>query len=219
MEIKSKKNLEKFLEPYRTTKYKKDELISQPGEILTSIFLIKSGCARIYAICKNGQEVTIQIHKACSYFPQFFVGPKTKSQFYAEAITPLEVWKIPKKEAVNFLVNNPEIIPEAMDFISHAFRELLLRIENLVSGNAYTKVVGVLLSLAGETNARKNQVALDLTLTHRIIASLTGLTRETVTLQILKLKKEGLVSGKGRSLIINDLAKLKEESACPPEES
>jgi CRP-like cAMP-binding protein len=43
-----------------------------------------------------------------------------------------------------------------------------------------------------------------------MLASMTGLTRETVTLQILKLQKEGFLYNKGRRIVVKDMDKLKE---------
>ena len=80
------------------------------------------------------------------------------------------------------------------------------------------KVVAVLLSLVAETTKKTTEVTLDLPATHRTIASMTGLTRETVTLQMLKLKKRGLIAGKGRHLVIKDLDQLREEGVCIPED-
>ncbi len=219
MESKFKKNLEKFLSRYRPLKLKKDELIYQPGDVLSSVYFIKSGYARIYIICRDGQEATIAILKPSFLFPTFFAGPKVKSRYYLETLAPAEIYQIPKKEFDDFVSNNLEVFPEMMDMIAAGFKGVLMRIEDLVTGNAYTKVIAVLLTLASDSGSKKTSVPVDLSLSHRIIASLTGLTRETVTLQILKLKKKGFVSGKGHTLIINDLPKLKEEIPCPSEEN
>jgi CRP-like cAMP-binding protein len=218
-EIKSRKGLEKILEKYSSVKLKRNEHIFQPGDTLDFAYFVKSGFVRVYAICKNGQEVTVFILKPHSLLPLFFAPNRLKSRFYAETLTGVEAYQIPRKEMVNLATENPEIVSEVMDSLTVTFRDALGRIEYLASGNAYTKVVSVLLSLAAESSRKTNEATLDLPATHRIIASLTGLTRETVTLQMLRLKKRGLIAGKGRHLVIKDLAHLREEGACLGEES
>jgi len=209
MNPRFKKELEIFFGKFRLVKYKKEELLYRPGDSFSFVNYIKSGFVRIYAISKNGQEVTIHIAKPSSFLP-FFVEKKMKRQYYIEAATPVEVWQVPKEEMINFIVENPELFPDLIDDFSCTIKQLLMRVEYLASGDAYSKVAAVLLWLAAD-RARKTNVPLDFAVTHRLIASLTGLTRETVTLQMLKLKEKKLIAGKGRRLVITDVNKLKEE--------
>jgi CRP-like cAMP-binding protein len=218
-EIKSHKILEKILEQYPSVKLKRNEQVFQPGDALDFSYYVKSGFVRIYAICKNGQEVTVFILKPHSLLPLFFASSRLKSRYYAEALTAVEAYQVPRKEMISLAAGNPEVLLEVMDTLTLTFRDALGRIEYLASGNAYTKVVSVLLSLAAEAAKKASGIGLDLPATHRVIASMTGLTRETVTLQMLKLKKRGFIAGKGRRLVIKDLNRLREESACLAEES
>jgi len=48
-------------------------------------------------------------------------------------------------------------------------------------------------------------------LAHREIASWIGTTRETASLQIEKLQKKGIITTRGRLLIIRDLTRLQQE--------
>ncbi len=218
-ESKSRKGLEKILEKYPTVKFKRNEQIYQPGDVLDLSYYVKSGFIRIYAICKNGQEVTVYILKPHSLLPLFFASGHLKSRYYAEALSAVEAYQIPRKEMVSLVTDNPEMLSEVMNGLTLTFCDVLSRVEYLASGNAYTKVVSVLLSLAPEASKKTTEVSLDLPATHRIIASMTGLTRETVTLQMLKLKKRGLIAGKGRRLVIKNLTRLREEAACLGEEA
>jgi len=45
--------------------------------------------------------------------------------------------------------------------------------------------------------------------THRVIANLVGLTRETTSVQMSKLQKQGVVSTKRSQFVVNNLEKLK----------
>jgi len=218
-ETKGRKSLEKILEKYPLAKLRRNEQVFQPGDSLDFAYFVKSGFVRIYAICKNGQEVTVFILKPHFLLPLFFASSHFRSRYYAEALTAVEAYQIPKKEMTGLMAENPEVFSEVMDSLTVTFRDTLGEIEYLASGNAYTKVVSVLLSLAPEISRKTTEVSLDLPATHRIIASMTGLTRETVTLQMLKLKKRGLITGKGRRLVIKDLTRLREEAACLGEEA
>jgi len=209
MEKNCKKKFEIFLNKYRPIKLKKGEIVYQPGSYFDSSLYIKSGHLRSYGICKNGQEVTISIFKPGSFLPTFWYPAKIKGRYYTEALTNAEIIRIPSEEAFDFLSSEREILQEIAAEVFFDYRDLTMKVESLASGDAYTRVIAVILSLVDEKKSTPQ--ALDVAITHRLIASMTGLTRETVTLQILKLKKQGFISGKGRHLVVTDASKLKEE--------
>jgi len=55
-------------------------------------------------------------------------------------------------------------------------------------------------------------ILIHIPLTHRDIAMLVGMTRETVSIEIKKLERKGIIEYKGRSIFVKDLRKLKEGS-------
>lgn len=208
----------KFLSKYRLSKFRKSELIYQPGQVLNVARYIKSGYARLYSICTNGQEVTICLLKPMTLLPLFFSPTKIKSRYYLEALTAVEVWEVPKDDMVKFISANSDDLLEFMEGLTLFLRNLLRRVETLASGNAYSRVASTLLMLATETNKQaEKDVEILLPLTHRLVAEMTGLTRETVTLQIIKMKKKGIIASHGRRLAVPDLGKLR-AAGCSPEE-
>jgi CRP/FNR family transcriptional regulator len=79
-------------------------------------------------------------------------------------------------------------------------------------GNARIKVTTVILTCAKRFGKKQKNgdLVIQILLTHKNIASLSGLTRETTTLEIEKLKKEKIITYKNRLLVIKNLAKLEE---------
>ena len=89
---------------------------------------------------------------------------------------------------------NPEIKNEVMISFMKKFLELTTNLLQIISGDARTKIISLIYSLADEFGVKKNDKTLiKFKMTHKLMASLTGLTRETVTLQMIKLQKEGLI--------------------------
>lgn len=77
---------------------------------------------------------------------------------------------------------------------------------------AFEKVTSSLLICAqsfGEKHG--SNVVLTLPLTHRDIATLSGLTRETTCLEMKKLEKKGLIEKMGRFLVIRDVNRLEHQ--------
>ena len=69
--------------------------------------------------------------------------------------------------------------------------------------------MSLIFSLSDEFGVKKgNKVVIKFKITHKLIASITGLTRETVTLQMLKLEKEGLIDNNKREIVILNMKKI-----------
>ena len=219
MEAKIQKKIEKFLEVYPLVKFQKNELMYRPNEVTPFLGYLKSGYVRLYTISENGQEISLNIFSPGSFLPLVMTDNKAKNQYYFEAMTSVQTWHLPQKEAPVLIEENPDLILPLLDNSLFGTGSLLSRIESLASGNAYTKVISVfLLLLSDRVKQNEKNIRVDIPLTHRIIASLTGLTRETVTLQMLKLKKKGLVTGRGRNLIVRSLEELKAECSAAERE-
>ena len=85
------------------------------------------------------------------------------------------------------------------------------QIEWLKSGDSQTKVAAFLLNMAKNFShkaALSNSLLLDIQLTHQMIAEHTGLTRETVSLHLAKLRKEGIVEYHDGHIAVITLAGL-----------
>ena len=197
-------SLEKFFSKYKTAKYQKNEVILSPSENVNYVGYVKSGYVRVYTLNEKGQEVTMQIFKPMLYFTMIFTRNKVENNFYFEAITPVEMHKAPIDEAWEFFNNNPEVLSMVQTHIFQGLLEVAHNFGFLMSGNAYNKVALTSASLADRMNITSGNKKINFAVTHKLIASLTGLTRETVTLQMLRLEKEGLIKNMNRKIIVLD---------------
>ncbi len=93
------------------------------------------------------------------------------------------------------------------------WQELLNRIELLKLGTASQNVAYVV-SLCAEQFGIKNgrSVVIDLPLAHKDIASMVGLTRETVSLEMKKLEQMGLIEYKRGDITIKDMNAFKSKT-------
>ena len=205
------KKLEAFLIDYPLKKYKKGQVILETGQEVNSVYWTRSGYAWTYDLDDMDREVGIQIFQPLEFLSILSVKTGNKSRHNVESLTPVEVWVIPKNDFEKFLKNNEEVA-KAIDLeVAEKFLDLTDYISQLVSGDAYKKVAGYLYNLAKEFGVnRGGKINVKFKITHRLIASMTGLTRETVTLQMLKMEKKRLIDNEKRQVTILDRNKLKE---------
>lgn len=209
MDEKILKKLEVFFDKYPLKKIKKGSVILKPGEITNKVGFIKSGYVRLYSTNESGQEITMQFFKPTLYLTIIYAMTDRKNEFYFEAITPVEMHEAPDKEVLDFLEENDDVNRELTNNIMTAFLDLIKHSSGLLAGNAMNRVAMMVYSLTNRMEGNTNDYAkIDFGITHKLIASLSGLTRETVTLQMIRLEKEGIIINKSKSIQVIDKEKL-----------
>lgn len=194
MDKELKNGLVGFFSKQPINKFKRGRLIGKPGQNLDMVGMVKTGYVRAYTTSKTGQEITIPLFDSMFYVTYFKTIVSNTNGFSLEAISEAEVWMAPKKEFQLFCKENPEIQSLIDQTTIRIFGDLLEMNNRLVAANSLEKVAIIIQFIADSDT--------DVLVTHKMIASLTGLTRETVTIQILKLEKMKVVINKGRRVKI-----------------
>lgn len=204
--------LKKFFTRFETTKYPKGTLIYKPGDKFKHISFVKSGYVRLYI--KNGeQETTVNLFKPLLLASMAQVMSGHPNSYYFETLTPCEIWHAPKDDFIKYLKEDNDINDKLMGYFFNSVMQLLNNQSNIISGNATNKVATILLQLAFDYGVMKeNHLFVPFPATHRIIATLIGLTRETTSVQMSKIQKAGVISTKRNSFTVLSLDKLKKLS-------
>ncbi len=209
MENNLEAKLTGFFSKNKLLKFKKGEVIFRPGDDFSQVSFVKSGYVRLYSETKNGKEITINLFKPIFYLSLMFATNRSENKYFFEAITPVELWKAPYSEVADFFNNDPETLNWLNAKLLKTLDELLNNIQDTTSGDSYNKIVSLILSLAHKFGKTENgQVTVDFQTTHRVIASLAGTSRETASIQIKKMEKEGLIVQKNKQILIPDIEKL-----------
>lgn len=211
MDEKQKKVLNKFFKNYPLIKYKKGEVILKPGQEFTGIAFVKSGYAKMYTKSKSGKLLTLPIFKPIFFYSMITTMMKKKSEHYIEAITPVEIWIAPTEKTLAFLKAEKDLFKEMTLFVTKEMMSLCCNITQFVFGDATIKVANILYSIADKYGTKTdNGIEIKFKTPHKMLASMLGLTRETVTLQILKMEKGKILAKHGRRLVVKNMDKLKD---------
>lgn len=214
MDEKIKKKLISFFEKHELRSYRSGEIIVKPGEKFPGLVFLKSGYVKVYTLSKDGKEVVLQMFKPLFYFSLIYAITRRKNRYYFEAIGPAEMWIASGKKSLDYIREDCSMCHSLMKTILEAFLDLNTNVEQLISGNAYSKVANFIASAVGKHGAKEDStVRIKFPVTHKMIASMTGLTRETVTLQLLKMEKQKIIDNKGKRITVIDFKKLQEASA------
>lgn len=208
------KGFETFYKQFKTRHYKKGEMLIRADDDPQGIFCLKKGYVRQYTISKTGYELTLHILRPITYFPMVWAVNGTPNVYYFEALTPVEVGRAPRDEVVSFIKDKPDIIFELLSELIERYAETLTRVEHLVFSDAYRRVISVLLYIAKHFGEKSdNGIMIGYHFTQQDIATLTGVARETASIELVELKKKGLVKNVGHSILIESVKKLELELA------
>lgn len=203
--------IEQFFAQFKPVSYKKGALLLRAADQPRGIFYLRKGFVRQYAISPDGVELTVHVFTPGTFFPMMWGLNDIENRYYYEAFVAAEVWLAPRTKVVNFLKREPlAAVLLAMRLLS-GINGLLKRLELADFGHAYTRVVSAILYLAKHFGERqKNEVIIHERFTHREIASLVGIARETTSVELEKLMKEQLVIFKDHTILIPNIKALEQ---------
>lgn len=204
------KRIKKFFSQFPSKKYSRGDIILKPGEKFENIYFIKTGYARAYTSSPKGEN-TIYIFKPLFMMSVLHFVAQHPNNYYFQAISPVEVYIAPRSEFKKYLDANHDLSLAIMDFFFTSLLNYFENQGNIINGTAQNKIASVLLQLTQDYgDIKKNQLVVNFPATHRILANIVGLTRETTSIQMSRFQKKGIISTKRLRFFVNDLKKLKE---------
>jgi len=189
--------LRRFCDRYPTRLIKKGRPLFYQGEIPRSALFVKSGVVKLYNISSNGEEKIVGYEGEDAVLPsEWLFGRSPVSLYYCDTFIDCEVTTIPREELLDFINSNKDISLALLDrYISMYIGSTmhLHALEQLRSGDKLLHILQYLVLRFGK-EVSKNHYQIPLRLTHQEIANLVGLTRETVSTEIGKLKKANILA-------------------------
>jgi len=212
MDTKIVEILDKFFERYPSQEFGKGDILISAGDEPKGIFYLRSGNVRQYVINKNGEEMTLNIYKPNTFFPMAWALNAYSNSYYFEVMNDIEVCVAPKKQVVIFVKREPKVLFDLLKRVYIGLDGVLSRLEFLMSGTARQKLITILVISAkrfGEV--KKGYIVIILKLTHQDLASLAGLSRETVSREMMSLKKNRLMDYTSTSITVYNIGDLENE--------
>src|SRR3972149_3719241 len=213
--------LKTFFSQFSLLTFKTGEVIIRPDDEVRFVYFIETGYVSQQVVSENGEDFILNIYRPGSYFPMSLILHGIKNECSYEALTKLAVRKAPVREVLQFMEKNPAVMQELLVRLASGLNSMASKTEALVFGTASRKVAATLYFTAQRfgkpaTGDKLNGQAtiIDFPLTHKRIAAMTGITRETTSIEMAKLKKQGIVTYKGKQVKIFDMPTLYDTCFC-----
>lgn len=186
-------------------KYGKDVTIFSKGDPSNALFIVKSGKVRILSLSDRGTETIVHILKEGEIFGELLLSEEQRA-FTAVAGTDALVTVLSKGSLTELLAAIPTISKNFIRLLSMRLAKVERDFGDFGHTWSYNRLAKVLLRLCEEHGKETPAgTVIPLRLTHEDLANLIGTTRETVTTQMIRFRRRGLVKRQDRFLVVNKL--------------
>ena len=199
-----------FFESHPVTHLGKGQTFLRPDDIVTKIHYLVSGMVIQYDIATNGNTIVVNAFKPGAFFPLSSVMNNKKSEYFFEASSEVTMRVAPAKLVLDWLDDNPVILRDVLARVYSGTDGLLRRMSLLMSGSALARVVFELSNAAYRFGHTNRDGSIYIPLNEDDIAKRCGLSRETVSRTMQKLKKNFGIAIRDNGFIVPDIEQLVE---------
>lgn len=190
---------------YPVRRFRRGSTIVYQGEVPRSAYIVKTGAVKVYNINSLGEEQIITFEVEGDIFPsQWSFQFTSNALYYYEALGDCELYALPRAELLEHISSNPVISQHIMNYFLMNYTSALMRVAALEQAKAADKIMHTLYYLVTRYGVEDENgiYAIELALSHQLIADMVGLTRETASLELSKLKKQGIIEYKAKRYIV-----------------
>ena len=185
--------LELLLDRHRETAHQVDQVLVLEQDWGESLFLIRSGLAKVRTYTADGDEVVMSLLGEGDIFGEMAVLDGATRSADVVALTPLRLIKLRAAPFAALLQQNAPFALALARLEASRLRDLNQRFA-LQSGDATTRLLDALAYLARKSSAEGDPTALIPLLAQKEIALVAGLARETASRTLSKLRTRGTVT-------------------------
>jgi CRP/FNR family transcriptional regulator len=187
--------------------FHRHETILYEDDANSYMYIILDGMVKVVQMTEDGREVVIAIHKSGDSFGEISMIDGIAAYATVIAMNDTTVGIIGKEEFLHMLRLHPKVFENVLRIVCAKFRQSLypVRISNVKSSLGKVKTLLAWLA-SNHGKANSEGVSLDIRLTHQIIADMTGLSRETVTRGMDKLKSDHQIVLEGKTICLTRMS-------------
>lgn len=209
-----KKNLDSLERQVLTTnknnlKCKKGQQFIIEGAPVNGLFFIQKGKVKVFRTGINGREQIVRFAKAGEIIGHRGFGTAEYYSIGAIALEDTSLCYFSKHNLQEALLNNPKLAYDFMLFYANELNRSESKVKSISQMTVRERVIDTLLYLHRKFGINKG--FLDVSLSRKEYADYSGTTEEQVIRAFSILKKEKLISAKGKKIGIPNIDFLKKE--------
>ncbi|WED23921.1 Crp/Fnr family transcriptional regulator [Vibrio sp. JC009] len=177
------------------------------GDRAEHMYLVEKGKVSLYRLMPSGDEKLFKVFLAGGLIAEMamFMSPR-EYPMSARVDQDSILWAFRHEDVVSLVSQSPELSLKVMGYMTNSIHKLMDTVNILTQVNAHQRVVMRLAEIYREQLPKENKLCLPVT--KRLLASQLGMTPETLSRVIKKLKNEGHIVESGHHLALVDIPSL-----------
>ncbi|HUS25829.1 MAG TPA: Crp/Fnr family transcriptional regulator [Nevskiaceae bacterium] len=195
----------------RRRSYAKGQIILYQGDTTGDMLVLKQGGVKMYDIDDQGNEKILHILRPPAIFPLVsYLFKQSEILWFYAALTDVEIYILPYADVVPHMQEDGKLAMYLLARAVNEMHELLVRLNSLGKTTTHDKLLAALKFLAvHHATVRANGWRrVTFTITHQLLADMTGITRETATMTMKQLQEEKIVRSPRLGVLEINFAKL-----------
>ncbi|WP_163832405.1 cAMP-activated global transcriptional regulator CRP [Spartinivicinus ruber] len=199
------KDLDKFLSLCHRRRYSAKSTIIYAGDSSDSLYYIVKGSVTILIEDDDGRDIIIAYLNEGDFFGEMglFLDEKDSSRSaWVRAKTECEVAEISYSKFREYCDDDPEMLFAIGKQIASRLRNTTRKVGDLAFLDVTGRVARTLLDLCKEPDAMTHPDGMQIKITRQEIGRIVGCSREMVGRVLKTLEEQGLVSVKGKTMVV-----------------
>ena len=180
------------------------EIILLEGAPATVLYFVAAGVVKVFKTSADGKEQILYLRRPGESFNDVSILCDGSNLASAEAMGPVILYGIGKKDLEAILQDHPQIARNIIQVMAQIVEHLVSLVEDLSFRHVTNRVAKILLEYGDGKNGQKQR------LTQQDMAAMAGTAREMIGRSLKTLEEEGKVRIERHRIVITDKEALRE---------
>ena len=195
---------EKLLAVGKRKNYKAKSIIFGAGDVSESIYYIIKGTVSIVIEDKNGREMIVTYLNPGEYFGEMglFDEHQPPRSTWVKARSACEVAEVSYSQFHSLIKDDPELLLALSGQLVSRLKDTTRKVGDLAFLDVSGRVARTLLDLCKQPDAMTHPDGMQIKITRQEIGRIVGCSREMVGRVLKDLEAQGLISVKGKTMVV-----------------
>lgn len=185
-----------FVKAFPLQPFHKGEVLLSEGDAAHTLLAVQTGYVKVSAIDDTGNQKLLWIAGRYDVIPvERMFSMRTNLRYFYTALSNGAAYHVDKQTFLDKAADSPALMTEIARGLSQHYDELLERLQGAGHLTVRERLIAVLRYIVQHfsSDTTVDLYELGLRLTHQDLADMIGTTRETTSLTLAQLKREGMI--------------------------
>lgn len=194
-----------YIKSFPIQSFSKDEVLIASGEPNERLFAIREGFVKVTSLDDAGRQKLLWIAGRYDIIPVEQLFSKRPVGYFYSGFDEGTAYVMNKASLLEHIGDKPNIMTEIARGLSEHYDDLLMRMNAVEQSDIRSKLLHVIHNLCVKFSSSDTVSfhGMGLNLTHQDLADMIGSTREAVSIEMAKLRTEGLVDYSRSTFVVH----------------